>query len=58
MVTANKARADRASRTTRRDDDLRSLAMTNLLDLHTDFAYRNPDVSPAKPAGETPDEGP
>ena len=57
VVTASQARADRASRTTRRDD-LRSLAMTNLLDLHTDFAYWNPDVSPTKPAGEASEEGP
>jgi putative transposase len=44
VVTASQARADRADRTTRRDDDLRSLAMTNLLDFHSDFAYWNPDL--------------
>ena len=58
VVTASQARADRADRTTRRDDDLRSLAMTNLLGFHTDFAYWNPDVAPTKPAGKTPDKGP
>ena len=58
VVTASQARADRASRTTRCDDDLRSLAMTNLLGFHTDFAYWNPEVSPTKPAGETPEEDP
>lgn len=39
VVAAGQARVDRAGRTARRDDDLRILAMTNLLDFHTDFAY-------------------
>ena len=58
VVTADQARADRASRTERRDDDLRSLAMTNLLDFHTDFAYWNPDLAPRAPEDSPAVEAP
>jgi putative transposase len=58
VVTASQARADRADRTTRRDDDLRSLAMTNLLDFHTDFAYWNPDLAPRAPEDSPAVEAP
>jgi len=54
VVTAEQARADGAGSVRTTGRDLRSLAMTNLLDLHTDFAYWNPDLAPTKPAGETP----
>ena len=54
VVTASQARADWASPEgiARRDDGLRSLAMTNLLDFHTDFAYWNPDLPEDEAAAE------
>lgn len=55
-ISAEQARADetRSDRAGRRDEDLRRLAMTNLLDLKTDFAYWNPEVA-MPDARETPD---
>jgi putative transposase len=60
VITAGQARADWAGsvRTARRDDDLRSLAMTNLLDLHTDFAYWNPDLASRAARDDPAAEGP
>jgi putative transposase len=41
-----------------RDDALRGLALTNLLDLKTDFAYWNPDVAElARPESPPPEPG-
>lgn len=62
-VTAVQARAERAAReesvpVARRKGDLKSLAMTNLLDLHTDFAYWNPGVTLDAPADEPGVENP
>ena len=47
VISAEEARAEQrgGERTVRRDEDLRRLAMTNLLDLKTDFAYWNPEVT-------------
>ena len=58
VVTAEQARADWASPEgiARRGDDLRSLALTNLLDLHTDFAYWNPDLAPPVPEHRAPED--
>ena len=56
VVTTEQARADWASpeRIARRDDDLRRLGLTNLLDLHTDFAYWNPGL--AAPGDRVPED--
>ena len=58
VVTADQARADRAGRSAHRDDDLRSLAMTTMLDFHTDFAYWNPDLAPRAPEDSPAVEAP
>ena len=57
VVTAGQARADRAGHMAGRDRDLRSLAMTNLLGLHTDFSYLNPGPRAPNTGGQPSREG-
>jgi putative transposase len=57
VVTAGQARADQAARQepvplARHTGGIKSLAMTTLLDLHTDFAYWNPGVVFGAPGEE------